>query len=114
MVSMGISYIDLNNLMLFLIASLCFVSYIWIREGIKRLSVGLLEDLFKTFLWIIRWGFLYAVWLFVVGVEYFGISIEPSLKSLLDSIFLAILFMIISYTATKLQLLGKIYGFKNK
>ena len=78
------------------------------------MSVGLLEDLFKTFLWIIRWGFLYAVWLFVVGVEYFEISIDPSLKSLLDSIFLAILFMIISYTATKMQSLGKIYGFKNK
>ncbi len=112
--SMDVSYLDLSYVMLFLIASLCFVSYIWIRESIKGLSVGLLEDLFKTFLWIIRWGFLYAVWLFVVGVKYFGISIEPSLKSLIDSIFLAILFMIISYTATKLKMLGKIYGFKNK
>ncbi|OYT27388.1 MAG: hypothetical protein B6U97_01660 [Candidatus Altiarchaeales archaeon ex4484_96] len=114
MIPENLSYLDLNYLMLFIIAAFCFISYVWIREGIKRVSLGILEDLLKTFLWIIKWGFLFAVWLFIVEVDYFKISIEPAQKTLIDSFFLAILFMIVTYTASKLKMLSEIYGFKNK
>ncbi len=112
MVSLDVSYLDITYLTLFLVAGMCFISYIWIREGIKRLSVGLIEDLFKTFLWIIRWSFLYAVWLFLLEVESVNIPLDDSVKPLINTIFLAILLMIVSYTAVKARHIGRIYGFK--
>ncbi|RLI96001.1 MAG: hypothetical protein DRO92_00560 [Candidatus Altiarchaeales archaeon] len=116
MISFDISYLDITYLLLYLVVGMCFISYIWMRESIKRLSVGLIEDLFKTFLWIIRWSFLYAVWLFLsevsIKMDIIRIPLDESVKTLINSIFLAILLMIITYTTVKARSIGKIYGFK--
>ena len=84
------------------------------RETIKRLSVGLLEDLFRTYLLLIAWAFMYAIWLFIIGIEMLHIPLEESVKALINSIFLAVMLMIITYFAVKSRHIGEIYGFKEK
>ncbi len=104
------SYTVVSYIMLYLIVGMCFISYIWMRESMERLSKGYIYNLFKYILWIVRWGFLCATLLFIIKLKIIKIDCSYLIESF--AIFISFLFMIVSYISIKMREIGRVFGFK--
>ena len=97
---------------IYLIASMGFLSLIWIHQGIKNLSEGLVRDLFMYIFAIAGYAFAYAVWAFCVSVGI--IKIDIYLYRVLDGAFIGVFFVIITRMAMYAKRIGIAYGFKKE
>ena len=86
------------HLILYLTVAMCFISSVWIYQSSRKLTPGLIRDLFKYLLWIGIWGFLYTAWIFCLGTGLIHMA-DPSLLIQSTAIAIAALFMIISRAA---------------
>ncbi|OYT54855.1 MAG: hypothetical protein B6U72_01210 [Candidatus Altiarchaeales archaeon ex4484_2] len=48
-------YTAVEYIVLYIIASMCFISYLWMRQSIKKLTKGHVKKLFNYMLWIVKW-----------------------------------------------------------
>jgi hypothetical protein len=97
---------------IYLIASMGFLSLIWIRQGMKNLTDGLIRTFFIHIFTIAGYAFAYALWAFCVNVGI--IKMDIYLYRILDSVFIAILFVIITRMAVYAKKIGIAYGFKEE
>jgi len=45
-------------IVLYIIAFMCFISYIWMKQSTNKLTEGHIKEFFKYIIWIVKWGFL--------------------------------------------------------
>ncbi|ODS37604.1 hypothetical protein BEH94_10290 [Candidatus Altiarchaeales archaeon WOR_SM1_SCG] len=97
-------------IVIYIIAGMGLLSLIWIYQGIKNLTEGLIRTLFMHVFAIAGYAFSYAVWTFCVSVGIIELDVE--LYRILNGVFIAIFFMIITRTAVYAKRIGIAYGFK--
>jgi len=102
---MAVEYIAL-----YIIASMCFISYIWMKQSIKKLTKRHMKELFDYMLWIVKWGFLCAIWLFILQVNFIELERSSIISSI--AVFIPLLFLRISYISVKMKEVSEIFGFK--
>ncbi len=103
-------YMAVEYIVLYIIASMCFISYIWMKKSIDKLTKGHMKELFSYMLWIVKWGFLCAIWLFTLQVEFIELDRSSVISSI--AVFISVLFLIISYISVKMKEVSEIFGFK--
>ncbi len=103
-------YTTVEYVVLYLIASMCFISYIWMKQSIKRLTKGHVKTLFKYMLWIVKWGFLCAIWLFILQVGFIELECSSIISSF--AVFISMLFLVVSYISVKMKEVSEIFGFR--
>jgi hypothetical protein len=102
----------INALVVYLIASLGFISLIWVKKGMRGISDPLIEGLFQRVVLLIIVGIAFAAWNFLVVTKL--ISVSNYVYMSLESLFLVLLFMAISNIAMSIKKIGDTYGFTVK
>ncbi len=101
---------EITHFTIYLIAGMGFLSLIWIYQGLKNLTEGLLKSLFLNVFAIAGYAFAYTVWTFCAATGIIKIDIQ--MYWVLDSVFIVIFFILITRMAVYARKIGVMYGFK--